>query len=258
MATTSGLANTVTVTRSQVIGQALKLCRQLPAGGTPSSDDLTDCALQLNMIIKMFETKGLLLWLYDLIQIPQVQNQFRYTLGPPDGDFADYRPLRVLEGSFLRQTCNSPAPTDLNMVLWSRVEYLQTSYKAALGVTNSIYYDVQMRNGIVSYDPSAGQGVLYCYPAPQDSTRTLFLNVQRPVQDWTSDAQSVDMPLEWYLAMTKYLASEVADMYEVPEDRITRLKNEANTALEYIADWGSQEWASMYFQPDFQQGMRGR
>ena len=74
MATTSGITNTVTVTRTQIIGQAMKLLRVLPSGGTPTANDLTDCALQLNMILKMFQTKGLLLWLYDRINLPLTQN----------------------------------------------------------------------------------------------------------------------------------------------------------------------------------------
>ncbi len=253
MANTSGLANTLTITRTQIVTQALKLIRQLPAGGTATTNDLTDCALQLNMSLKFLQTKGLLLWLYDLIQVPLVQNQNRYRLGPPDGDFPDYRPLRIMEGSFLRDTC-STGQQDISLIIWSRNEYLTTSNKAALGTPNSVYYDVQMRNGITVYNPAYGQGILYVYPTPSDSSHTAFLNVQRPVQDWTTAEESVDTPLEWYLAITKYLAAEIADLYEVPEDRITRLKREANQHLEYISDWGVQEWAPMTFQPDFRQG----
>jgi len=254
MATTSGITNTVTVTRTQIIGQAMKLLRVLPSGGTPTANDLTDCALQLNMILKMFQTKGLLLWLYDRINLPLTQNQNRYRLGPPDGDFPDYRPLRVMEGSTIRDTC-SDNPADVSVIVWSRVDYLSTSNKQATGVPNSIYYDVQMRDGIVSYDPAYGQGILYVYPMPADSSHTLFLNVQRPIQDWTAADQAVDMPEEWYLATTKYLAAEIADMWEVPHERIVRLKQEASAALEYIANWGSQEWAPMTFTPDYQGGM---
>jgi hypothetical protein len=88
-----------------------------------------------------------------------------------------------------------------------------------------------------------------------DSTRTVFLNVQRPIQDITSTDQTFDLPLEWYEVLIKGLAADVADMYEVPEDRITRVKGEYRAALEYVADWGVQEWAPMYFQPDYQNGM---
>ena len=255
MANTSGVTNTLTLTRDGVITTAMRRIRQLRAGGTPSANDIADGAELLNNLLKLWETQGLLLWLYDLIQVPQIQNQYIYDLGPPDGDFPDYRPLRVMEGSFLRQTCSS-SPNDINLIIWSRVEYLQTSYKPALGVTNSIYYDVQMRPGIQVYDPAQGKGKLYVYPAPQDSTRTMYLNVQRPVQDVTAAGASFDLPLEWYEPMMRIFCSQFADYYEVPEDRIRRLKQEGEAALEYIANWGVQEWAPMTFQPDFSQMQR--
>ena len=255
MATTSGLANTVTITRDEMITSAMQELRVISATGSPTADDLISCARRLNMLLKRWETKGLLLWLYDTIQVPQVQNQIVYDLGPPSGDFPDYRPLRVLEGSFIRQTCGA-TPNDIQLIIWSRVVYDQTSYKPALGVTNSIYYDVQMRPGIQVYDPSQGRGKLYCYPAPQDSTRTLFLNVQRPIQDVTAGDQTFDLPLEWMEPLMIGLAAACANVYEIPLDRTQMLKQEAAALLEEIADWGVQEWAPMTFRPDFQQGMQ--
>ncbi len=255
MTSTSGVTNTLTVTRDDMITSAMEELRVIPAGGTPTASDITSCARRLNMMLKRWQIGGLLLWCYDMIQVPQVQNQYIYDLGPPAGDFPDYRPLRVLEGSFIRQTCSS-APNDLSLIIWSRVEYEQTSYKPALGVTNSIYYDVQMRPGIQVYDPSQGRGKLYCYPAPQDSTRTLFLNVQRPIQDITASDQTFDVPLEWMDAVMIGLAAACADIYEIPEQRLMRLRKEAADRLEALTDWGVQEWAPTTFQPDFQQGMQ--
>lgn len=255
MATTSGQYNTQTLTATAVITNALKRIRQLRANGTPSAADLADGMTLLNNNLKLWETQGLLLWLYDLIQIPMVQNQYRYTLGPPDGDFATYRPLRVMEGSFIRTTC-APSPQDTSLIILDRVSYLQYSNKSALGIPNSIYYDVQM--GLTAYNPAYGKGVLYVFTAPADSTRTIFLNVQRPVQDLVAGADSFDLPLEWYEPMIQYFCSQLADYYEVPEDRIRRLKQEGAAALKWIGDWGTQEWAPMYFQPDFQFGFQGR
>jgi hypothetical protein len=60
------------------------------------------------------------------------------------------------------------------------------------------------------------------------------------------------LPLEWYEALTKNLSAAVADKYEVPEDRIRRIKQEAKEALAEIVDWGATEQATMYFQPDYQ------
>ena len=78
MANTSGLANTATITRDEMITSALQELRVISATGSPTADDLTACARRLNMLLKRWETKGLLLWLYDTIQVPQVQNQIVY------------------------------------------------------------------------------------------------------------------------------------------------------------------------------------
>ncbi len=260
MSITSGLYNSLTTTRDQIITASLRRLRVLNSGQAPSANDLIDCSLELNNLLKMWATKGLLLWLYDLVQIPMIQNKYRYTIGPNGDADPGYRPLRALEGSFIRTTCIPPI-TDTQLQLLSRLEYLQYSQKATLGIPNSFYYDVQQGPGPnpVAYDPYAqGWGVLYIFTAPSDSTRTIFLNVERPIQDVTAADQTFDLPLEWYQALVKVLAAEVADYFEVPEDRITRIKREADAALEYIADWGSQEWAPMTFQPDYQFGMYNR
>ena len=258
MALTAGTINTVTVTRDQIILDALQDLRVVDQTvTTPSANDVLVGALKLNMLIKRWEVKGLLLWLRDTIQIPMVTNQFVYTIGP-GGDVNTYRPLRALEGSFIRTTC-APSPFDTQLILLSRLEYMQYSNKSATGVPNSFYYDPQMAPGpLTAYDPSLSKGVLRIWTAPADTTRTIFLEVQRPMQDITDAGQSFDLPLEWYDALTRNLAAMMADKYEVPEDRITRIKREADEALEYISNWGAQEQAPMFFQPDYQFGMYNR
>ncbi len=258
---TSGTYNStlVTLSRDEVITDAMQDIRQLSAAGAPSANDLIAGTRRLNRLLKRWETMGFLLWLYDLVQVPLVQNQYIYSIGPGGDVDPGYRMLRVLEGSFIRTTC-APTPQDTNLIIWSRVEYLQTSYKPSLGIPNSIYYDVQMAGKVYNptvYDPAQGQGVLYVFPAPADSTRTIFLNTQRPMQDITGATQSFDLPTEWYDALVKCLGASMADLFEVPEDRMQRIKREASEMEDYIANWGSQEWASMTFQPDYQFGFRG-
>src|SRR5437867_2001151 len=103
MATTSGTINTVTITRDLFIQDALEDLRVLLDGSVPSANDLTKGARKLNFIIKKLAIKGLLLWLRDTIQIPLIVNKFVYTIGP-GGDVDTYRPLRALEGTFIRET----------------------------------------------------------------------------------------------------------------------------------------------------------
>jgi hypothetical protein len=260
MATTSGQINQVTVSALTFITDALEDLRVLPDGGTPTTGDITKGLRKLNFLVKQLAIEGMLLWVRDQIQIPEIMNKFRYTIGP-SGDVVTYRPLRALPGAFIRDTCDSPA-TDVPLNLLSRLEYLQMSQKGATGVTNSFYYDPQMApSPFTAYDPSQSNGVLYVWTAPADSTRTIFLDVHRPVQDITDDTQGLDIPLEWYNAVSLNLGAMMADAYEIPEPRIQRKKMEAMKAMKDLADWGAQEQAPMSFQPDWRWGSamrRGR
>jgi hypothetical protein len=261
MATTSGLINSVVITASEFITDALEDLRVLPDGGTPTSGDLTKGLRKLNMLVKKFAIEGMLLWVRDLIQIPEVQNKFRYTIGPT-GDVVTYRPLRALPGAYIRQVCGQNPVSDVPLNLLSRLEYLQMSQKGATGVTNSFYYDPQMAPSPFSaYDPSQSNGVLYVWTAPADSTRAIFLDVHRPIQDITDVTQGLDIPLEWYDTISLALQMMLADAYEIPEARITRKKKEGMEAIKALADWGAQEQAPMSFQPDWRWGSamrRGR
>ena len=259
MSTTSGQYNITTYLAQDVITSTMKKLRVLSSGGAPSSDDLTDGAFELNNVLKEWETKGWLLWLADYIQVPMIQNKYRYTIGPNADVNPGYRPLRVREGSFIRTTCTQ-TPFDTQVQVLSRLEYNQFANKPVQGIPNSIYYDPQQGPGPnpVNYDPYAqGWGVLYVFPNPADNMHTIFLDAHRPIQDITSVGQTFDFPREWYMALVRRLMVELADYFEVPEDRLMRLMKQSDDAEEYIANWGSQEWAPTWFTPDYQFTMGG-
>ena len=248
---TSGQINTVTVTALEFITDALEDLRVVMDGQTPTTGDVTKGLRKLNFAVKKWAIKGWYLWVRDWIQIPMMANQFRYTIGPT-GDVVTYRPLRAFPGSFIRETCGVQTPNDVPLTILSRVEYDYMSQKGTLGVPNSFYYDPQMApSPFTAYDPANSNGVLYVWTAPSDLTRTVFLDVQRPIQDITVLTQTFDLPLEWYEALTKNLAADMADAYEIPENRIGRIKAEAKMALEEIADWSDQENAPMQMIPDW-------
>ncbi len=257
MAVTSGTINTVTISRDTFIQDALEDLRVLLDGTAPNTNDITKGSRKLNFLLKKLAPMGLMLWLRDIILVPMVTNQFVYTIGP-GGNVDTYRPLRALEGTFIRETCGVNAPIDIPMNLLSRLDYERMSNKSSVGTPNSFYYDPQMAPSPFStYDPALSKGVLYIWVAPSDATRTVYLEVQRPVQDVTSANQLLDIPLEWYTALSKSLAAEMADSNEIPEARITRVKGEARQALEEMADWGAQEQAPLRFEPDPRWSSRG-
>jgi hypothetical protein len=256
MAQTAGTINAVTCTRDQIIADALSDLRVTSANGGPSADDLVACGLKINFMLKKWATKGLLLWCRDTLVIPCVANKTIYSIGPVGADVTSYRPLRALEGTFVR-FASGGQNYDTQLRLLSRVEYQQHGNKGAPGIANAFYYDPQMTSTPnAAYNPANAAVILRLYVTPVDSTRTVYLEVQRPIQDITSPSETFDLPLEWYEALTANLAAAVADKYEIPEARLNRIKNEARMALEEIVDWAATEQAPITFEPDFQMRMR--
>src|SRR5271157_2388727 len=140
MATTSGVINTVLLTRDEVIKDALQDLRVLQDGASPSAGDLQDGARKLNYLLKLWPTKGLLLWCRDTLIIPCVASQTSYTIGPVGANLISYRPLRGLDGTFVRQNIGGNN-YDTPLIMLSRLEYEQQTFKGSLGIPNSWYYN---------------------------------------------------------------------------------------------------------------------
>jgi len=81
---TSGV-NNFQVTRDDVIAAALRGLGFLPAGVSPTTDDLTNCSQALNIMIKSWAKKGLPLWVVDDITLTMVDGVSKYPVGPTAG-----------------------------------------------------------------------------------------------------------------------------------------------------------------------------
>ncbi len=254
----SGTA-TYVVGRNAMITDAFRKMRVLASGQTISADMLTDSYPRLNFILANLSSKGLPLWTYTLLQIPQVVGAVAYTLGPVAPAAVSThvlcpRPLRLLDGSFIRDsTSGTDQDTPLRMI--SRQEYLQYGSKSVTGIPNTIYYESGMTDAFDSTltSPSTGYGTLFVYtPLQTSATRTIFANMQRPIFSVSTSLgtsnEEFDLPQEWYLYLVYALAAELADDYEVPEDRIARLEGRRDQIRSDLMDW-SVETASTSFAP---------
>jgi len=232
---TTGTASLL-CTRDDLITEAYKKMRVVMEGGVASATQIADSTLRLNMIIKYCMAQGLPLWTYQQIVIPTVASQVAYTLGPVGADVTTVRPLRIAEyGNFIRQISSGQA-LDTPLRVISRAEYMQFGNKGALGVINTIYYDSQF-NTATTPSPSTGYGTLYVYVAPSDTTRTIYLQAQRPLSDMTTGTDEFDFPAEWFYYLVYALAADLADDNEVPEDRIARLEKTRDTMQANLFDW---------------------
>jgi hypothetical protein len=243
-----------TITRDGLITAALKSLRVVAQGGTASANQLSDASVSLNIMLKAWATKGLKLWCFQQISIPMVVGKQTYTIGPTGADVTAVRPYRCFEyGNLIRSTIAGTS-YDIPLRLISRSEYLQFGTKQSQGVPNSIYYHPGIDLAAGTTSPSTGYGTLYIYTTAVDTTRTIILNAQRPIYDMNAGTDEFDLPAEWFLACKYNLMATLADDYEVPENRLTRIFQLAEKHLEDVVDFSVEE-ASTTFAPDLT-GMR--
>lgn len=145
-----------------------------------------------------------------------------------------FRPLRILD-AFVRQ---ASTVVDTPMRLMSREEYNRFGQKSSAGVPVQWYYD-----------PQTNTGNLYLYPVPQQTTQLIFIEIQKPIDDFGSASEDYDMPQEWGEALKFNLAKRLAPEYEVTKYKYAQISELAKDTFDAINGW-DQETASLYLQPD--------
>ncbi len=238
---TSGTAS-FTVTRDGLIESALRTLRVLQVGQTPETTQVNLAAESVNMILKNWQAQGLILTCFQQIAIPCVAAQTSYTLGEVGADVLVPRPLRLFNGSFIRKTV-SGVVTDTTLENINRQKYEQVRTKAVSGPTAMVYYEpsiyITATPPTYPTSPSTGLGILYLFYPSVDNTFTIYGNFQRPVYDINTAGEEFDLPQEWFLALKFGLAAVLADEYEVPEARCSRLMQMANFFRGELEQWQS-------------------
>lgn len=231
--TTSGTYS-YTVTRDDIINAALRALGVLDKSSVADSTDLTNGSQALNLLLKQWSDNGAPLWATQWVHLPTVAGKASYTIGPT-GDFnLLYRPTRLIS-AFLRDNNTS---NDFTLQVISRQEYEQLGDKTSQSVINQVYYDAQLP-----------LGVLYFYNVPIDTNYTIWLSVQRPIQDVVTGTDNFDIPQEWFLPLKWCLAEELFTEYEVPEQRYNIIASKAAALRDKAFDW-QQEEASVFFTID--------
>src|SRR5580658_1793236 len=112
----SGVTSLV-LTGRDVITFALRKCGLIPIGQTPDYNEISPLVLDLNLMVKGWETQGPHLWRNTLSTIPLVANAQSYSL-------ASDNPLRIVECRY-----RYPDGHDLPMKRLSRIEYMNLPLK---------------------------------------------------------------------------------------------------------------------------------
>jgi hypothetical protein len=147
------------------------------------------------------------------------------------------RPLQVI--SARRHNFDSGSDTPLEEM--ARAEYQDMPNKTTQSTINSYYYD--RRGG------STTTGLFYVWPAPSTVTEAVKMTIMRPIEIFSASGNDADIPQEWIRALEWGLADEIADEYDVPEPKRTRIERRAAQYLQE-ANWGEKELMSFQLVPD--------
>jgi hypothetical protein len=147
------------------------------------------------------------------------------------------RPIRVIDGRRYNLTSQIEVP----LAEMDRGEYMDMPNKTSTGAVNSYFYD--RRGGPVD------SGLIYFWPAPADTSEAVKLTIARPVEIFTAAGNTPDFPEEWIRAAEWGLADEIADEYDVPEPKRSRIERRAAQYLQEV-NWFERELVSIEFVPD--------
>jgi len=144
-----------------------------------------------------------------------------------------FRPLRVLAG-FYRQAAGNDVP----IRIISRDEYNLFGVKTSTGVPIQAFYD-----------PQTNTGLLEIYPQPVDVDGQLYIEIQKPIEDFVTSTDDFDFPQEWCEALIWGLARRLIPDYRTPPQTASLIVQMAKESEDTVTAW-DQENTSMFLQPD--------
>lgn len=228
------------ITRDDLIKASLRLIGVGSIDEDPTSDEITQASVALNIMLKAWQVDGLQLWQIRQKSLTPIEDQYQYNLGitEPTGDVVGSRPMRIID-IYRRNTTDV---VDVVLLPMSRFDYWNLSDKNTAGTPVNYYYDLQLTDG-----------VLNVWPAPDAtfaSDNTLEILYQKPFDDMdVSSTDSFEFPNEWYEAIKYGLAVRLAPEYGVPRLERAYLAQESKVLKDDVMGW-DQEGTSVFFSPE--------
>lgn len=172
----------------EVCTYALKLLREVPAGGTPSAEDMADAVQSLNLMLKSWQMTMPNLWRKTNASLTLLDATASYSLP------AVYR----LRSARLRQ---SGRDMPLNML--TSTDYEDLVLKSSAGTTTNFYFD-----------PQRATSTLYVWPVLATAGgATIEYTYQRRYEDIDDEDNDLDIPQEYLQTVGYNLAENLLDMF---------------------------------------------
>ena len=231
---TSGSTN-FSITRNELIAGAYRLAGVTAQGETPTTQQYTDGAEALNMMVKAWQADGMPLWAMKQYSVTLTAST-SFTIGVSQ-TVNTPKPLKIVQ-AFLHNTSTN---IDIPMRILTRDEYNRLGNKTDTGQPIQIFYE-----------PLLDTGVLYVFPKPNAtaiSYNTITIVYQRPFEDFDASTDNPDFPQEWYEAVKYGLALRLAGENTLSLQVRQELRQDAKDIKDLALSFGSEE-GSLYLMAD--------
>lgn len=211
----------MTTTPSDIILQSLKDAGTLGVGQSALAEDMNDAFRKLNWMIAQWARKRYLV--YHLVQVGFTSTGAQsYTVGPGGNYNVAVRPDK-LEAAFFRQLVQSqPNQIDYPLeLLQSMEDYSRIALKQLQSFPSYIFYD-----------SGWPLGTIYPWPVPQANLYSVFIIIKEQLAQFTSLAQTIDLPPEYMAALQFNLTIRLWPAYkQAPDATIVALAKDALNVL---------------------------
>lgn len=214
----------------QIISMARKEAKYLGRGVTPDSDLLAEDMNRLTYIFNFLQTKpGLKLWLNQDLTITPIAGQSLYTLGPT-GNVPMTKPIRAFEAYYTDVNANRRP-----LIPIGRSEWDMLSTTTQKGTITSFYVDKQQLSLNVN---------LWLNPDAQAATGKVHLIVTQQVSGPVTLVDTMNFPVEWFLALMWELAKQVCSGQ--PQTIVDRCTQMAEYHMSVLEDWDVEDASTTF------------
>ncbi len=197
----------MSTTALDICTQALKKAGILGVGQSALPEDINDAYSDLQDMLGQWQRKRWLIWHLVDYSCTGTGNEF-YTVGPAQEFNISPRPDKI-ESAFFRQLVQSqPNQIDYHLeIIEAREDYNLIALK-----------QLQTFPQYLFYDSGFPVGKAYPWPLIQSNLYELHLTVKATLNQFTSLAQVIVLPLEYMAALKFNLAVRLRQAYQLPPD----------------------------------------
>lgn len=231
---TSG-STTYQLTRDQLLTAAIGKLGVLAAGQSPTTEDVTKAAINLNMLVAQLRAKGIPLWARKEYTLP-LSTSATYLIGVGQTVNTPY-PLKMLD-AYVENIAGNNTRIPIDIIAKSEYNILPRNSSSAQPIK-------------LAYQPFNNYGEISLWPTPDSATASTYqviITYQRPFEYFIASTDTMDFPEQYYLPIVYKLAVLLAPDWGIPLEDRRMLMQEAEMYLREVEEFGEED-GSLFFSP---------